>query len=182
MKTILKILTISVLTITMVVSLNQAQLGSVDHDNMPDFPDNELMLVQTEAMTMPGSYSVGEEKAKSRSIDLYRFSIETGLKIEDIKRSIAFQEAFTQFASNLIGKHPEKIAAIWVEPFPQMVGHIRFVGDVPDQTQSDFLSKDLGRKEPVVIGGENNTFKSQMILAQLPVEVSADGFETIYRF
>jgi len=115
-------------------------------------------------------YAVYESEDEARYADVVALATETGLGIDEIEVSVAFQEAFSDFADEQMKKHPEKIAGIWMQPVPQMEGHIRYVGKIPVEAGSELEARGLSRREVLLTGGDRISLHTQMTRTQIAVE------------
>ncbi|MGH7962744.1 MAG: hypothetical protein ACRERD_13105, partial [Candidatus Binatia bacterium] len=80
-------------------------------------------------------------------------STEKGLPLESVERSIAFQQAFTEYADKLLARFPDQISVVWVEPVPNTRGHIQFTGEVPPEVAVEIRSLGLLDSSSVVLTG-----------------------------
>ena len=53
------------------------------------------------------------------------------MSVEDVERSIAFQEAFDAYAFEVLEQYPGQVSMIYVDPAPATKGYIQFVNEVP---------------------------------------------------
>jgi hypothetical protein len=57
---------------------------------------------------------------------------EIGKSLEEVEASLVFQQEFEKLFKELMKKHPEKIARVWLEPDAGQKANIQFVGTAPN--------------------------------------------------
>ncbi|WDE00135.1 trypsin-like serine protease [Thalassomonas actiniarum] len=85
---------------------------------------------------------------------------EIGFSITEIEASKYFQNAFYQYVEELEIRHPDEITAAWVEPIPNIKGHIRFRSKAPNIVIVELNERDLlGNKNIIVYEGGGHSRK-----------------------
>jgi hypothetical protein len=69
---------------------------------------------------------------------------QTGLPVDEVKRALAFQDAFTIYGmTELLPRYENQISAIWVDPVPATRGYVQFVAEIPQQAVSAAAQRGL---------------------------------------
>lgn len=82
-----------------------------------------------------------DEKA-AREADVNLIAKESGYSPETVENSLAFQEAFSAYADEILTRYPNQVSAVWVERMPAVKGHIRFVDEIPSDVGADLFAND----------------------------------------
>lgn len=119
-----------------------------DEDETQDRPDVAQDSIETDAVTdaaRPDQSGVVHQGAvAARRADIALRAKETGIAAESIERAIAFQDAFADYADELLVRYPNQISAIWMEPVPGQRGYVRFTGAIPTAVTAE-IAKQIAR-------------------------------------
>ncbi len=76
--------------------------------------------------------------------DMGLVSEQSGIPLDKVKSSIAFQDAFYEYAEKVRARYPDQISGVWVQPIPAKVGGIRFIGNAPFALSSAVKEREQG--------------------------------------
>lgn len=82
---------------------------------------------------------VFEDEEMARASDIALMAEQLSLPVKDVEVAVTFQEGFAEYVDELFARYPNQISAVWVEPVPSTQGHIRFVGNVPDEVATEIV-------------------------------------------
>ena len=118
---------------------------------------------------------VRQDESAAQATDTALTAKQTGLPVESVERSIAFQQAFGKYVDELIVRFPDQISAVWTEPIPNMRGHVEFIGEVPSEAISEIERHGLLDPDNVVLtGGGMFLIEDHSRLAWLAAEALKD--------
>ncbi len=86
--------------------------------------------------------------------DMGLVSEQSGIPLDKVKSSIAFQDAFYEYAEKVRARYPDQISGVWVQPVPATLGGIRFVGNVPLALSFEVQKRGQGDQIRLVTGGK----------------------------
>ncbi len=86
--------------------------------------------------------------------DMGLLSEQSGIPLDKVKSSIAFQDAFYEYAEKVRARYPDQISGVWVQPVPAKVGGIRFVDNVPLALSFEVKKRGQGDQIRLVTGGK----------------------------
>ena len=109
--------TSKILTKLFAASLLSASSGAVFASEPDEMAGMEPMQKQS------------RENAVNEDINL--FAQENRLSADEVASAIRFQEEFSNYARRMLKRYPNQISRIWLEPAPNKVANIQFVGDIP---------------------------------------------------
>lgn len=78
-----------------------------------------------------------QDKKAAQEADIVILAEDTNLPVDSVDNAIEFQQAFGEYADELLARYPNQISAVWVEPVPNLKGHIEFVDEVPPELKND---------------------------------------------
>jgi hypothetical protein len=86
--------------------------------------------------------------------DMRLASEQSGIPLDTVKSSIAFQDAFYEYAEKVRARYPDQISDVWVQPVPATVGGIRFIGNAPLALSSAVKERGQGNQILLVGSGK----------------------------
>jgi hypothetical protein len=87
---------------------------------------------------------IRQDTSATLANDIAILANETNHPTESVARTIAFQQAFAEYADELIARFPDQISAVWTAPIPESRGHIQFTGEVPQTVFTEVVRRGLG--------------------------------------
>jgi hypothetical protein len=105
---------------------------------------SESLASQSDAHPDTPPAVIRQDKSAALTADIAILANETNYPTESVARTIAFQQAFAEYADELIARFPEQISSVWTAPIPETRGHIQFTGEVPQTVFTEVVSRGLG--------------------------------------
>lgn len=112
--------------------------------------------------------NVHEDSKAARATDIRILSEQTGHDEGLIEDQLKIQEEFGRYTSRLKSQYPNQISGVWLDPIPNTKGHVRFVGDIPQEI------KDIGAAGEGIKSTSPVTYSIDYISDGL---ISAEGHE-----
>ncbi len=131
-----------------------------------------------------GQDVVHQDEVSAQATDINFLVNEVNLSVEGIEQAITFQEAFAEYADNLLTRFPKQISSVWVEPAPSTKGHIKFVEEVPSEiTLAEVEIQGLNPNNVVLTGNGMISMEDHVRRAELAAETLANlGYQNTVTF
>lgn len=112
---------------------------------------------------------VHQDHAAAIAQDANLMATQGGLPLSDVESSLAFQDAFTMYGTEiLLPRYEDQISAIWVDPTPATRGYVRFVAEVPELASSEAARRGL---DVVFTGGSEISMAEHAQRSELVADV-----------
>jgi hypothetical protein len=123
-----------------------------------------------------------QSDADALAADIALIAEQKGLPLKKVESVIAFQQAFEKYADELIVRYPNQVSAVWVDPVPNMRGHIRFTGEVPSEVAREVQQR--GQLDTIALTGNGMiTIADHISRAELAAEALVDlGYKNAITF
>lgn len=145
-----------------------------------------LMLVVSllSAGTASAKDGVHQDRMSARAADTAILANETGLPIDRVEQAITFQEAFAQYADELMIRFPDQISSVWAEPVPNTKGHIEFIAEIPSElTAAMERGGILNQNNLILTGGGRISMADHTRRVELAAEtLAAMGYQNVVAF
>jgi hypothetical protein len=153
-------------------------------DGRESVETKEQALTEAEVADEPHEVQSAED---ALATDIAPTATHRGVSVEAVEETVHFQERFTRFADEIMGRLPDQISAVWMDPLPATTGHVRFVGDVPQDVESELAERgDIDPRNVSLTGGGKIPMAEWIHLAELAADALVDaGYgncETHYDF
>ena len=118
---------------------------------------------------------VHQDETSAKAADINILANEANLSVESVEQAITFQEAFAEYADNLLTHFPEQISSVWVEPVPSTKGHIKFVEEIPSEvTLAKIETQGLNPNNVALTGNGMISMEDHIRRAELASEALAN--------
>lgn len=122
------------------------------------FSLNEVSADQTDTRSDQEDTSkpavVTQDERAARAADIALMAKDTGYPIAAVEQAVAFQEAFGNYADDLLERYPNQISSVRTEPLPSALGYIQFVKDVPAEVIEELSSDRALNLSRVILTGD----------------------------
>ncbi len=129
---------------------------------------------------------VYQDEHAARGTDIALFAEKSGLSMTQAEETMAFQDAFGQYADDLIARYPNQISAMWIDQVSSQSGHIQFIGSVPAELTAAVAQANQSNSalEGIVLSGDGVfTLDEHAMRTELAAEaLTAQGYDNMVTF